>query len=167
MLETSCFLDEKVKEIYNKYLIEKAYMYYVLTDTDNIYLQFLFISNPKSDICKQKYREIISEVIVASEIYNRFDSSHQYWDLLNSKQENLSKCLGYFEIENINNAYILKITNNPKEYFELFENSKINKKHKRIKKGSSIINFENYAKRIVSLTNFDFLQNFQPNIKKY
>ena len=44
---------------------------------------------------------------------------------------------------------------NPKEYFELFENNKLNKKHKEIKKDSSGMNFENYVSRLVSLTNFD------------
>ena len=71
MPETFCFPDEKVKEIYNKYLIEEVYMYHELTDTDSTCLQFLFISDSKSNISEQKYREIIFEVIVASEIYNK------------------------------------------------------------------------------------------------
>ena len=37
----------------------------------------------------------------------------------------------------------------------MFENSFINKNHKGIKKGSPGMNFENYAERLVSLTNFD------------
>ena len=106
MLERFCFPNEKVKEIYNKYLIEKVYMYHVLTNTDSNCLQFLFISDPKSNICKQKYGEIIFEVIVTSKTYNRFDSPHQYWDLFNSRQEILHKCLGYFEIENFNKTLV-------------------------------------------------------------
>ena len=87
MLETFYFPDEKVKEIYSKYLIEKVYMYHVLTDTDSICLQFFFISNLKRDKCEQKYREIISEVLVTSKIYDRFDISHQYWaDLRQGKK---------------------------------------------------------------------------------
>ena len=78
---------------------------------------------------------MISEVIVTSEIYNRLDSSHQCWEFFNSRQEHLHKCLGYFEIENIDNPCILTIAAcNPEKYFELFENNKINKKHKGIKK---------------------------------
>ena len=77
MLETFCFRDEKVKQICKKYLIEKVYMYHVLTDTNSTCLQSLFLSHPKSEVCKQKYREIIFEVIVASEIYNRFNFSRQ------------------------------------------------------------------------------------------
>ena len=65
MLETFYFPDEKVKEIYSKYLI----------------------SDLKCDKCEQKYREIISEVLITSKIYDRFDISHQYWaDLRQGKK---------------------------------------------------------------------------------
>ena len=66
--------------------------------------------------------------------------------------------MGYFSIENIDNPCLLTIACNPKEYYELFENSEINKEHKETKKGSSAMNFENYAERIVSLTNFDYFK---------
>ena len=88
-------------------------------------------------------------------MYDRFDSSHECWEQFNSRKETLYKSLGYFEIENIDNPCILTITCNPKEYFELFENNKVNKKHREIKKGSLGMNFENYASKLVSLTNFD------------
>ena len=132
-----------------KKVIENVYIYHVLIDTGSTSLQFLFITDPESDICEQKYREIVFEVIIASEVYNRFDSSHQYWDRFNSRQEHLQKCLGCFSVENIGNDNAC----NPKKYFELFENNKINKKHKGIKKGSAGMNFENYINRIVSLIN--------------
>ena len=44
---------------------------------------------------------------------------------------------------------------NPKEYYEILENSFTNKKHKGIKEGSPRMNFENYAERLVSLNNFE------------
>ena len=78
VLETFCFPDEKAEKIYEKYLIEKVYMYHILTDTDSTCLQFLFVSDPSSNIVDAKYREIIFEVINASEIYNRFDTSHEF-----------------------------------------------------------------------------------------
>ena len=132
ILETFCFPNKKIQEIYDKYFIEKVHIYHVLTDTDSTCLQFLFISNPKSNICQQKYREIIFEVIITSKIYNRFDSSREYWEQFNSRKENLRKCLGYFEIENIDNLCILTTACNPREHFELFGNNKVNKKHKGI-----------------------------------
>ena len=73
MIETFCFSDKKVQKIVEKYLIEKVQIYRVLTDIDSTCLQFFFISNPKSEICKKKYRDIIFEVIIASKIYGRFD----------------------------------------------------------------------------------------------
>ena len=54
MLETFCFPDKKIQEIYDKYLVEKVHIYGVLTDTDSTCLQFLFISDPKSNIWEQK-----------------------------------------------------------------------------------------------------------------
>ena len=78
LVETFSFPNEKVKIIYDKYLIETVYIYHVLTDTDNTWLQFMFISNPKSDICEKKSRDIIFEVIIASEIYDRFDTLNKY-----------------------------------------------------------------------------------------
>ena len=44
---------------------------------------------------------------------------------------------------------------NPKEYLQLFLDKKLNKKHKRIKTGSTGLGFENFSNRITSLVNFD------------
>ena len=80
MFETFCFPDEKVQKTFDKYLIGKVYTYHVLADTDSTCLQFLFISDAKSDICKKKYRDKIFEAMIASKSYDRFDSSHKYWE---------------------------------------------------------------------------------------
>ena len=89
MLETFSFPHKKMWEIFKKYQIEKVYIYHVLTDTDSTCLKFMFVSDPNSDILESKYRDIIFEVIIASEIYNRFDSSHEYWENINARKENL------------------------------------------------------------------------------
>ena len=67
------------------------------------------------------------------------------------KREEKKKKLGYYEI--IDNPCFVTLTVNPKEYFEIFKNSKSNKKHKGIKKGSSGMDFENFVNRIESLVN--------------
>ena len=41
----------------------------VLTDTDSTALQFIIVSDPNSDVSETKFRDIISEIIVATEIY--------------------------------------------------------------------------------------------------
>ena len=69
---------KKFKKIYDKYLIEKVYIYHILTDTDSTSLQLLFVRDPASDKINKKYRDIIFEVIIASEIYNHFDTSHEF-----------------------------------------------------------------------------------------
>ena len=78
LLEMFCFPDEKVEKNYKKFSIEKGYMYHILTDTGTTSLQFLFVSDPASDIIESKCHEIIFEVICASKICNRFDTSHEF-----------------------------------------------------------------------------------------
>ena len=68
-----------------------------------------------------------------------------------SRKESLRKCSGFSEIEHIDNPSFLMIDCNPKEYYEMFEDSFVNKEHKRVKKGSPVMDFEYYASRIVSL----------------
>ena len=53
----------------------------------------------------------------------------------------MSKCkikkkVGLYEVESIDNANIVTIAVNPKEYFEVFRNKAINKKHKGVKKST-------------------------------
>ena len=150
MLETFCFPDKNVKAIFKKYGVEKVYIYHVLTDTDCTSLKFWFVSDPNSDLPKSKYRYIIFEVITSSELYKRFDSSHKYRDRFWARNGDLRKKLGYFEIEHTDDPCILTIACNPKEYFEIFEDKNINKKHKGVKKGSSGLCFENVSNRVKS-----------------
>ena len=99
MLKTFCFPDKKVRKIFKKYQIEKVHVYHVLTDSNSTCLKFLFVSDPNSDIPESKYRDIIFELIITSEIYNRFDSSHKYWKDFNTTMENLRKCLWYSKLD--------------------------------------------------------------------
>ena len=68
------------------------------------------------------------------------------------------KKLGYYEVESIDKPCYVTLAVNPKEYFEVFKNQKINKKYKGIKKGSYGIEFKNFANRIKSLLNFGTFQ---------
>ena len=115
ILETFCFPDKNVKAILKKYRLEKVYIYHVLTDTESTSLKFLLVSYPNSDGPKSKYRDIIFEVITSSEVYKRFDSSHEYWNRFGTKNGDLRKKLGYFEIEHIHDSCILTIACNPKQ----------------------------------------------------
>ena len=136
--ETFCFPDETVAEICQKYLIEKVFVYHVLTNTDSIATQLFIISDPNSE---DKYRGVIFKIITATKIYKRFDSSHKFWDIFGFRKENRRKKLGHYEIENINNPCLATIAVNPKEYLEVQQDLRLNKKHKGIKKGSSGMDF--------------------------
>ena len=74
--ETFCFPDQTVTEIYKNYMIENVKINHILTDTDSTAFQFTFISDPNRDLPEKKFRDIIFEVIIATKIYKRFDTSH-------------------------------------------------------------------------------------------
>ena len=40
-----------------------------------------------SEIHEDKFRDIIFEVIIESEIYKRFDSLHEFWDIFNARKK--------------------------------------------------------------------------------
>ena len=155
LAESFCFPSPEEKEIYKKYQIEKVQMHHVLVDTDSISLQFIIVSDPNSDIPEPKFRDIIFEVIVSTKIYERFGTSHPFWDNFQARKESRKKKLGYYETEHIHNLCCVTLAVNPKEYFEIFKDYNSNKKHKGIKKGSHGMEFEKYVNRIKSLVNFD------------
>ena len=167
LAETFCFPSPIVKSIYQKYQIEKILIYDVLTYTNSTVLQFIIISDPNSDMPETKIRDIFFEVIIATKIYKRFDTSHPFWENFHARKESRKKKLGYYETEHIDNPCYVTLAVNPKEYFEIFKDYKTNKKHTGIKKGSRGMEFSNYANRITSLVNFDTFQNHLQSTKKF
>ena len=87
LIETSYFLDENVKKMYQKLLIEKVYIYQVLAETESTCLKLLFVSSTDSDIPDKKFRDIIFEIIVDSTIYDRFDSRNDSWEKFGAKKD--------------------------------------------------------------------------------
>ena len=122
------FPNETIKEIYQKYDIEKFIIEQNLTDTDSTSIFFIFICNLNSDIMENEARKIIFEVMLNSKIFDRLDRSHQYFEQFNAQDATLKKKVGYFEIEQIDIENIVTIALNPKEYFEYFVDSSYNKK---------------------------------------
>ena len=50
--------NQPVKNIYDKYLIERILVYHILTDTDSTSLQFIVISSLQSTFTKEQVRNI-------------------------------------------------------------------------------------------------------------
>ena len=144
---------------------ERVKIFHVLTNMDSTSLKFMFISDTNSEVPEDKFSDIIIDVIIASKMYKRFDSSHTFWDTFGARKEKRKK-LGYYEIENMDNSCLLTMAVNPKEYLELLKDRVLNKKHKGIKKGSSGLGFENFAQRIKPLVNFNTFEKPLPDQKQ-
>ena len=55
------------------------------------------------------------------------------------------KRIGYFEVENIDEANIITIALNPKEYYEHFVDTTDNKEHKGLHKSTPGMDFDSYS----------------------
>ena len=69
LVETFMFPSDKVKEILEKYKVERVGTFHVLTDVDSASLKFIFLSDPYRKISEKTYSIIIFEVIIASKTY--------------------------------------------------------------------------------------------------
>ena len=79
------------------------------------------------------------------------------------RNPSLKQQVSLYEIESIDNANIVTIAVNQKEYFEKYKDKSINKKHKGLKKDTPGMHFEAYADRM----SLNDLMNLKPkNIKQ-
>ena len=86
LTENFCFPQKEIADLYKKYLIGKAEIFHVLTDSDSTALKFIFISGPNSDFPEKRFSDIIFEVIVILKIYKKFDTSHEFLHILGGKK---------------------------------------------------------------------------------
>ena len=128
MIDVFMFPNETTKTIYQKYNIEKCYVYQCLTDTDSTSLNFIFICSLECSVSEKQARKIIFEVMITSKIFKRLDLSDDFWAELDVQNKKLKKQVGLFEAESINIPNIITIAINPKEYREEFEDLSNNKK---------------------------------------
>ena len=86
LVEILSFPNEIVKEIYEKYQIEKILCYHILTDTDSTSLQFVIISDLSSTFPECDVRDILFKIVVKTEISKRFDTSHFFGKRFNAQK---------------------------------------------------------------------------------
>ena len=137
MIDVFSFLDKKIPEIYNRYQIQKCFLYQNLTDTDSTSVFFNFICNVDCSVAESEAREIIFECMKKSKIAKRLDVSDEFWKQFEMYDKSTKKVMGLYEIENIDNQNICTI------------------KHKGVRRDTEGMSFKAYANRITSLRQLD------------
>ena len=107
--------NETVEKIYRKYEIKRIFCYHILTDTDSTSFTFLIISHVGSTFPESKVCDILFEIFSSSEIRKRFDKSGKFWEQFGVHKPENQKVLGLYEVESINDPYLVTLATNPKE----------------------------------------------------
>ena len=161
LIDVFIFPDQEIQEIYQKYQVDKCYLYQNLTDTDSTSMFFGVFCNLNCSVSEDKARNIIFDVMLKSKIFDRLDLSAAFYEQFDCRNENLKKQVGFFEIESINKLNLITIALNPKEYYERFIDHSDNKKHQGLKKSTPGMDFDSYSNRLSDLTEYsnEFLYN--------
>ena len=77
--------------------------------------------------------------------------SDKFWGNFGSQDQQLEKQVKLYEVVAIHNPKVITISVNPKEYLEKYRNKESIKKHKGIGKGALGMDFDSFARRILSL----------------
>ena len=101
-------------------------------------------------------------MLTQSKILERIDLSDDFWKQCNVRNPKLKKQVGLYEIESIDNATLIIVAINPKEYFEKYRNREINKKQKGINKDTAGMPFEAYTQRRTFLNEFYSYKTAKP-----
>ena len=89
-----------------------------------------------------------------------------FWQKFEAQKPERQKVVGLYEVEQIDDPCYVALAINPKEYFEYFQSTKLNKKHKRIKKRLKGMDYENYAARIKPLDDFETFEKPKRDYKE-
>ena len=88
MIDVFMFPNEKTQAIYQKYNIEKCYLYQCLTDTDSTSLNFIFICGLNCVVDEIQARKIIFEVkLLTGLIYLMISGLNSMFKIKNSKSK--------------------------------------------------------------------------------
>ena len=90
LIDIFCFPDEEAAEINAVNDILKCYLYLILTDTDSCSIQFLFLSDLKSQISEDKTRDVLFDILILK-MGQQLDTSHEFYEDLNVEIKLLKK----------------------------------------------------------------------------
>ena len=168
LIDVFMFPNQDVQKIYQKYKINKCYLYQNLTDTDSTSLFFIFICDLNCCIKESDSRNIIFEVMITSKVFDRLDLSADFWKQFDVQNKKLKKQVGLFEIENIDKPNVITIALNPKEYYEHFNDHSDNKKHEELNKSARGMDFDSYSERLSDLNKYsrDYIKKPPKKVQK-
>ena len=101
MINVFCLPDETIQEIYNRYQIQKCFLYQNLTDIDSTSLFLNFICNVDCSVAESKAREIIFECMKKSKIAERLDVSDEFWKQFEIHNKSTKKVMGYMKLKTL------------------------------------------------------------------
>ena len=165
LIDAFFFPSEEVQEIYARNDIIKCLLYLILTDTDNCAIKFFFVNDLKSKITEDQTRKLIFEIILLK-IGHRIDTSNNFYAQFLYQNKKLKEKVSLYEVESIDNANTVAIAVNPKEYFEVFRNKAINKKHKGVKKSTPGMNFEAFSNRIMDIREYSYAEKIPKTVSQ-
>ena len=97
LIDVFMFPNQDLQKIYQKYKINKCYLYQNLTDTDSTSLFFIFICDLNCCIKESDSRNIIFEIMITSKVFDRLDLSADFWKQFDVQNKKLKKQVGLFE----------------------------------------------------------------------
>ena len=151
-VDTFCFPNEKTQAIYARHKTIKVLPYLLMTDTDSRSLEFIIIAEDSCDSREREMRDILLKMFLDNDTHKRLDLCNEFLEQFDQRNLAVRKQVGLCAFENIEHGIVCAICVNPKEYLEfyviLFD---INKKQKGVKRGTNGMNFEKYARRILTI----------------
>ena len=73
LIDVFMFSNQEIQEIYQQYQVNKCYLYQNLTDTDSTSMFFVFICDLNSCVSEDKAQNIIFDVMLKSNVFDRLD----------------------------------------------------------------------------------------------
>ena len=99
LIDVFMFPDQEIREAYQKYQVDKCYLYQNLTDTDSTSIFFVFICNLNCSVREDKARKIIFEVMLKSKVFHRLDLSAEFYEQFDCRNESLKKRVGFLKLK--------------------------------------------------------------------
>ena len=128
LTDAFCLPDKRVRSLFEEKGIMKCFVYLLLTKTDSVLIQFIFVYllfvylyllfDRSCLITDKEPRNFRSEMALGSKNFGRLNLLHEYFEWFNTQDKKLRKLVGLYEIETIKNPIIISVKFNPDEYYE-------------------------------------------------